>query len=100
MSGGLSVDLKLPLNGRSLRSVVLAITVNGKQGPFTQLASLPKTFQIPPKARRASLTITCPTTGKLGSPVTVSGTLAPAAPRAPVHLDASSAPGANLKPRR
>ncbi len=87
MSGGLSVDLKLPLNGRSPRSILLALTVNGKQGPFTQLASLPKTFQIPPKARRAKLTVTCPTTtGKLGSPVTVSGTLAPAAPRAPITL--------------
>jgi hypothetical protein len=86
MSGGLSVNLKLPLNGRSLRSVVLAITANGRQGPFTQLASLPKTFRIPPKAKRASLTVTCPTTGTLGSPVTVSGRLAPVAPKAPVTL--------------
>jgi hypothetical protein len=86
ISGGLSVNLKLPLNGRSLRSILLAITVNGKQGPFTRLASLPRTFQIPPKARRASLTVTCPTTGTLGSPVTVTGTLAPAAPKAPITL--------------
>ena len=87
MSGGLSVDLKLPLNGRSPRSIVLGLTVNGKQGPFMQLASLPKTFQLPPQAKRAKLTVTCPTTiGKLGSPVTVSGTLAPAAPRAPITL--------------
>ncbi len=86
MSGGLSVNMKIPLFRRSPRSTLIAITVNGKQGPLTRLGSLPPTFGLPPKARPSSLSITCPPTGTIGTPVTVSGSLSPAGPSVPLTL--------------
>jgi hypothetical protein len=86
ISGGLSVDLKLPLSGNSLHSSLLVITLNGKRGPLIRLASLPRRFVNPPAPHRALLSVVCPTSGTLGSPVTVSGMLSPGGAPATVTL--------------
>jgi hypothetical protein len=86
LGGGLSATFKVPLEGRSTSSILTAFTVNGRQSPVVALSRLPRLYQLPAKQRAATLSLTCPASGTTGSPVTVTGRLAPRGAPAPVAL--------------
>jgi hypothetical protein len=83
--GGLSGSLSVKLFGRSTRATVVAIAVNGKLVEFGPLSSLPRPPVLPPRPRKATVSLACPS-ATLGSPVAVSGTLRPGGPAAPIAL--------------
>jgi hypothetical protein len=86
MDGGLSVNFKVPLKGRPPSALFAAITVNGSRSSARRLSSLPRVYTLPAKQRAASLSLTCPTGGTIGTPVTISGRVSPGGAPAPVTL--------------
>ena len=86
MSGGLSVNMKLPISGNSLRSSLVAITVNHMRWPVVRLASVPRQFVNPPAPHPAGLSVVCPRSATRGSAMTVTGTLSPGGARAAITL--------------
>ena len=83
--GGLFGRFQLQLFGRSPRSTLFGMDVNGTQRAIGPLSSLPRTQRQPQRPRKTTLSLTC-TSASLGGSVTAGGSLAPSGPRVPVTL--------------